>query len=640
MQTETPSAILRKSVSQAEATSLESLFRQFVESSALGILIADSEGGITYVNESLCRFFGYERRELLGQPVELLIPDDLRDKHVVQRDEYLLDPQKRVMHGREVRGLHKDGHEIIVAVGLTPLAQGSHLKIVCTIWEVSSSRRAEQTLANFFDLSIDLFCIANTDGHFLRVNPNFSRVLGYSDHELLERPFLDFVHPDDLEATREVVATLASGQPIVRFRNRYLTARGDYIWLEWNARMGGNNGVIFAVGRDVTEELRFQQELKVREEREQAILENTPAVVYVKDPEGRYLYANQRFVDLFALEHGSVTGKTDLEIFPRELAEAFRSNDQQVAASRSRITIEEQAPHADGLHTYVSVKFPLFDAAGHISSVAGISTDVTDDLRNKELQAQLQIASTFQRKLYPSHAPVFPGLDLAGSALPATHLCGDYYDFIPIEDGRVVLAVGDVSGHGFGPALAMVEVRSILRGMLHDHGNRPLSETLVRLNELLCEDLPEARFVTLFLVEIDTVTRRLHYAGAGHQAHIFRADGNFEVLNSTAPVIGLIDSISVREPEPVDLEAGDVLLICTDGITEAFNSRHQLYGWKRTIERVKEDRTRDAADIIRRLFAEVSEFAGQRGRADDMTAIVAKAVPNSPACLARDLDTP
>jgi sigma-B regulation protein RsbU (phosphoserine phosphatase) len=235
---------------------------------------------------------------------------------------------------------------------------------------------------------------------------------------------------------------------------------------------------------------------------------------------------------------------------------------------------------------------------------------------------------------------VFPGLDLAGSAIPATHLCGDYYDFIPIEDGRVVLAVGDVSGHGFGPALAMVEVRSILRGMLHDHGNRPLSETLVRLNELLCEDLPEARFVTLFLVEIDTQTRRLHYAGAGHQAHIFRADGSFEVLNSTAPVIGLIDSISVREPEPVDLAEGDVLLICTDGITEAFNSRHQLYGWKRTIDCVKRDRTRDAADIIRRLFAEVSEFAGQRGRADDMTAIVAKAVPNSSARQARDLDSP
>ena len=114
-------------------------------------------------------------------------------------------------------------------------------------------RRAERDLVRFFDLSLDLFCIAGMDGYFRRINQNFSCLLGYTDHEMLSRPFASFVHPDDLDATAAAMSQLTSGLPVTQFTNRYLHADGHYLYLEWVAKTefeGGGN--IYAVARDVT----------------------------------------------------------------------------------------------------------------------------------------------------------------------------------------------------------------------------------------------------------------------------------------------------------------------------------------------------------------------------------------------------
>ncbi len=105
----------------------------------------------------------------------------------------------------------------------------------------------------FFELSFDLFCIADLDGYFVRINSNFSKLLGHSDADLLSRPFLYFVHEDDREETVEQMSVLSQGKPVVRFRNRYLTATGEYAILEWTAKSVSDERLIFAVARDVTE---------------------------------------------------------------------------------------------------------------------------------------------------------------------------------------------------------------------------------------------------------------------------------------------------------------------------------------------------------------------------------------------------
>jgi serine/threonine-protein kinase len=125
-----------------------------------------------------------------------------------------------------------------------------------TMYLESMLQRAETDLKRFFDLSLDLFCIAGLDGYFRRVNSNFSRVLGYNEKSLLSRPFLDFVHPEDREDTIGVMGQLLEGRPVVQFQNRYQTESGSWRRFEWTAKSLPEEGVIFAVARDVTEQMR------------------------------------------------------------------------------------------------------------------------------------------------------------------------------------------------------------------------------------------------------------------------------------------------------------------------------------------------------------------------------------------------
>lgn len=130
---------------------------------------------------------------------------------------------------------------------------GFEVASAITSYLESDLRRAERDLVRFFELSLDLFCIAGMDGFFKRINSNFTRVLGYSITELLAHPFTDFIHPDDLPRTAEVMGTLSEGLPVVQFTNRYLHADGHYLCLEWVAKMETDGGEkIYAVARDVS----------------------------------------------------------------------------------------------------------------------------------------------------------------------------------------------------------------------------------------------------------------------------------------------------------------------------------------------------------------------------------------------------
>jgi phosphoserine phosphatase RsbU/P len=367
----------------------------------------------------------------------------------------------------------------------------------------------------------------------------------------------------------------------------------------------------------------MERELAARDERERAILDNTTAIIHVKGVDGRYQFVNRRHADLFSLDRATVIGKTVYDLHPPEMAEALARNDRHVLETRETITIQETVPHADGNHTYVSVKFPLFDGNGRVSAVAGISTDITDQLRAREADEQMRLAHVFQQKLYPETAPSVPGLDVAGWARPISQVCGDYFDYLP-RGGGLAVSLGDVSGHGFGPALQMVEVRTIIRILLR--ASIPLQDVVEELNRALCLDLPESSFVSLFLAEIDAARGELRYVGAGHQALLFGAGGGTTTLESTGPLLGILDSAAFDCPAPISVRPGDMLVLFTDGLTEAMDLRGEQFGVRRLVETVERHRGESSRAILENLFAAVYDFARGRTLQDDMTAITVKVV--------------
>ena len=120
-------------------------------------------------------------------------------------------------------------------------------------YQASTLERVQSDMTRFFELSLDLFCIAGLDGYFRRINANFSRVLGYKESELLSRPFMDFVHEDDRQATLEAMSVLGQGQPVVRFRNRYRAIDGEFLEFEWTAKSIPSAHEIFAVARNLSD---------------------------------------------------------------------------------------------------------------------------------------------------------------------------------------------------------------------------------------------------------------------------------------------------------------------------------------------------------------------------------------------------
>lgn len=157
----------------------------------------------------------------------------------------------------------KDGHKVDVeGTASCRFENGKPVSTRGIFRDVTERNRASDQLERLFNLSLDLLCVAGVDGYFKLINPAFERVLGYSGEELLSRRFVEFVHPDDREATEVEIQRLAEGHPVVDFENRYLAANGEYRWLAWRSAPIQDRGLVYAVARDVTESKKMERLLK------------------------------------------------------------------------------------------------------------------------------------------------------------------------------------------------------------------------------------------------------------------------------------------------------------------------------------------------------------------------------------------
>jgi serine phosphatase RsbU (regulator of sigma subunit) len=245
-------------------------------------------------------------------------------------------------------------------------------------------------------------------------------------------------------------------------------------------------------------------------------------------------------------------------------------------------------------------------------------------------RAQLIAAGEVQRMLLPERAPDVPGLDIAGDCFSADESGGDFYDFPKMLDGSVGIVMGDVSGHGLGPAILAADSRAYVRAF--SRACNTLGQVLVQTNHLLCEDTGGVRFVTLFFACIHPRTRVMRVASAGHRAFLFDRHGLPTPLESQQPPLGLDRKLIRNFQTEVMLQSGELLLMMTDGITEAASTRNlprsqaTMFGDKRALEVVNDCRHMSSQEIVGQLLDAVSNFTKRREQDDDMTAVVVKVV--------------
>ncbi len=261
-------------------------------------------------------------------------------------------------------------------------------------------------------------------------------------------------------------------------------------------------------------------------------------------------------------------------------------------------------------------------AREHEASLTRAVELVTERERLRIVERQLKEAASIQKLLYPVRSPDIDGFEISGRTIPTDRTCGDYYDFLQFADGSLGLVVGDVSGHGLGPALHMVALRACLHTLSRD--NWDLDELLRRANDVLWESTEDGRFVTMFVGRIEPHRRAFSYIGAGHDALVAREDGEVLRLEPVGVPLGLIEGFDWSPVGELPLRSGDAILIATDGFQERPAISKELFGQLRLGESLKRHRHLGAKELLDRLCEEVNEWAGGRPNSDDMTAIVIK----------------
>jgi serine phosphatase RsbU (regulator of sigma subunit) len=261
-----------------------------------------------------------------------------------------------------------------------------------------------------------------------------------------------------------------------------------------------------------------------------------------------------------------------------------------------------------------------------LASVAAIRVEnarlMEEQIERERLEQELQLASEIQQRFQPTQAPHVPGYELQGISFPCYEIGGDYYDFIQRQDGRLVVTLGDVSGKGTAAALLMSSLHAAVHGQVSSHNS--IADTISAVNRYLAENIPSNRFVTLFYAELDPQSGSVSFINAGHNPPlIIHAAGTVENLAAGGLPLGIKADAEYREGR-TQLQHNDVLVIYSDGVSEAVSPQGEEFGTQRLYDVVSRNMDASAAGIRDRIEAALTKWAQGTPAGDDITLVIVK----------------
>jgi phosphoserine phosphatase RsbU/P len=271
--------------------------------------------------------------------------------------------------------------------------------------------------------------------------------------------------------------------------------------------------------------------------------------------------------------------------------------------------------------SFSDLKIDLLKAVAAQAAAAIENARLADEAVEAEaLERQVRMAADVQQRMLPTEPPKLPNVELACEYVPCFALGGDFFDFIELPDQNLGLVIADVSGKGVPASLIMASVRAALRAQVDNLYY--LYEVMGRLNHMLFRDTKQSEFVTLFYGVLDTRTRRLTYCNAGHPPPLLLRDGKVTELLSNNLVLG-VSAEEKYEQHLLDLQPGDAFMLYTDGLFDAMNFEHQIFGRQRVIEAFGAS-SGSADAIAENVLWSMRRFSGLTERTDDVTLVVAK----------------
>jgi sigma-B regulation protein RsbU (phosphoserine phosphatase) len=244
-------------------------------------------------------------------------------------------------------------------------------------------------------------------------------------------------------------------------------------------------------------------------------------------------------------------------------------------------------------------------------------------IEKRKIERELDLAREIQRNFYPNLPESYGGVEIAASSVMCEAVGGDYLDYFPLESGRFIVMLGDVSGKGIGAALVMTSLHATCRALTrHIHSLESITSIL---NDTLVETTGPGTFVTLVILLVDTVKQRLHYISAGHNPplHVDCTGKAFLIDKGGGPPVGLFPHLKYTR-EIIEVERGSTFVMYTDGVNEAENVQFEQYGIDRLTRTVGAHRHGSATGIHAGIRTSLSDFVGEQPASDDSTMMVLK----------------
>jgi phosphoserine phosphatase RsbU/P len=273
-------------------------------------------------------------------------------------------------------------------------------------------------------------------------------------------------------------------------------------------------------------------------------------------------------------------------------------------------------------HTFLPEEVRLFRSVADQAALTIHNAQLVEEVvEARQRDHELKMAAHVQTRLLPAHAPAIAGYDCFAVTVPSQAVGGDFHDWIELPAGNWGLAVGDVAGKGVPGAILMASVRAALRG-LAEHVYA-LDTIMDRLNRSLVADTEAAEFVTLFYGVLDSRAHRLTYCDAGHEPPVLVRNGALQRLVAGGPLLGVYDEAEYAH-EAVELMAGDVIVVFSDGACDATNFKGERFGRERLMESIKKNAAYSAQRAVEEIQWDIRRFTGLAPRADDLTLMVVK----------------
>jgi PAS domain S-box-containing protein len=502
---------------------------------------------------------------------------------------------------------------------------------MATEWRYEALAQQSDALQIIFESLPWGVIVADVEGRFLFSNPAAEKVLGVDLSEVVPNAHassdgwylpdqVTMMSPEQLPVVRALGGEKVADE-LVFVRN---SRQRDGIWIRVNAwplkdTLGKISGGVvmfhdFTQGREALQTILLLSQ----------VVEQTADCVVLTDQQGIIRYVNPAFEATTGYPRNEVLGLT-----PRVLksglhdAEFYRQMWAKLAQGLCFKGIVINRKKTGELYWAQQTITPMRDESDYLTHFVSVSQDITDIKKKQEQEFQLKLARDVQQRFYAA-APAVPGFDIGASAHPADETGGDYFDFISMADGSLIVAVADVKGHGFSAALVMALTRAYLRCFAAMQ--LELDDILVRVNQILLHDLDPGHFVTVSLARLHPVHRTLSYAGAGHvPGFVLLESGTVKcALDSSGPPLGLFPDSKFSLQPPIHLAPGEVAVLLTDGVTESATPDGDQFGSQRVLDYIQLHNHEPARQIAHGIYQATRAFVKGNFQDDDITSVIIK----------------